>query len=142
MSTNYTAHTILGVKIKYDKLFRTEEQRTCDCQIGTSVIANSNFCPACGQPLFEEVKIAIDLSVEDGYYEDKCFGLYLIRTYEEDYAYIGINLGSNSIDSEENKSFYRLPEQFNQRKYMREILEPHGLWDERKFGIWTILDVS
>ena len=65
-------------------------------------------------------------------------------TYDTDQtnSYIGWVASTGSSNGGEDVKFLEIPSVENIKKKLKNLLEPHGLWDEGKFGIYTILCCS
>jgi hypothetical protein len=111
----------------------------------------SKFCPTCGEdnnPMVErhpkEPLCTVKYRGEGGLGGvtkiaglDFFKGTYDYSTEAASVIVVGIGI-ENSDDNEEKK--LKIPDNF--RGVIRQALEPHGLWDEKAYGLYAILHCS
>lgn len=132
MSTTYHAAAILGCRIDESKIFFKKEIRTCDHPLSDN---NPKFCSECGKSVFLMVDTAID---EYDYSDQTLSGLRVFGNYVSDQVIIAVD--SSIVDSEEWISTRIDPDHtIGSHSYLKEVLEPLGLWDEKQFGIWCMM---
>jgi hypothetical protein len=141
MGVDYYAKTILGVRVKNPIC----EVHTRGCTHLDSGI-NARFCPECGKPMWEKSKgLNPVLQDIDEVYEntDK---LGIIHSTDGEEYFVGFffrntkssrSSGSHISKIEITKSFLDMDAT---RKKLKEVLK--DLYDEREFGLWTVLYCS
>jgi hypothetical protein len=132
MSTDYKAMTIIGIKIPNEKLYVTTHIRGCKHKETAY-----KHCPECGKPMWISQK------------EDS--PAYVV--YQDTDKFAGLNATTGGTDEEDlfvGKIFEAEPHtQFNVipdfdkiKAEVRLALDPLNLFDEKKFGIYTVLYCS
>jgi len=150
MSTSFYAQAIVGVEIDVDKLIKIELSRKCRCK--NKVDKTMKFCSGCGGKLWERDEINLnDFDYEKEFY---C-GMKIIRVYgysrfddEEFYHIKRIFLAGVGAETDDccygaepaMCSLFENPSEI--KDMLKETLEPKGLWDESKFGVWAIGKLS
>ncbi len=131
----YTAHTILGIRLDCHDLYYTKDVDGCIHK------HNSNFCPECGAPVFSLERLPIDGFDEAG---DTLAGFEIHYTYEDLPVVVGEELGE-AREGDSLTTVSNIPDSKHVetvKTKLREVLEPAGLWDEEKFGLWTVLRIG
>ena len=144
MSSTVIAYTIIGSKVDRCDLYVEETKDVhINCSPGTG-----RFCPDCGRPVNETEKIRRPLPQfgDDGLASERFGDLNFVcaRFGDDDSrCFIGSlmrcartwkNRGEPKYISEIDLNWHR--------ERVRTALEPLGLWDPMKFGIWTALYFS
>ena len=57
MSVSFSAYIVFGVRIKYEKLFQSGEQRGCDHET-----RDFQFCPECGEQMWISTTNKVELN--------------------------------------------------------------------------------
>lgn len=137
MSVDWYSGAIIGVEI--DPPYKGKNVRMCDHSIGIA-----RFCPECGKPAFEVVEESID-----GYDPDNgTWGEFTVttgRSHEEYEYYVGLYATELCHKNEKWGRMIVLPTELDFNliaERLRELLEPHKMWDASKFGLWSVLSVS
>ena len=148
MSTIYNGYTIIGVRLDnlvIEKLIKTTRDCNAIKKRGCSHLVNESarFCPECGKPNFVvEVKKFTKYSLlkEVGITCD-C----VVFSTEEHEMFVAISKDyicqTGDINYGDGGEFMRIPspeEIAHIKECLRGKLEPYGLWDELRFGIWTV----
>jgi len=128
MSTDYKAYTVIGVKIPEEKLHVTTKKRGCSHKE-----AASKHCAECGKPMWITAKEEIPAYI----------------TYQEDSQFAGLDGIDEGTDRDDiyvgevlEHLFEKIPDIEKLKEKIRLALEPLKLWDEKKFGIYTVLYCS
>ncbi len=137
MSVNYTAYTITGIRLGMADLYKQVDNRGCD-----HPETKAKFCKECGsptwiqeeEPLFDEGTEVIG-KFKMMFSTDRNF-VYLGHTVEVDEY--GTHDAFRPIESVE----VQFPALIQLNDELAAVLEPLGLWDQEKFGIWTVLHCS
>ena len=146
MGYDASAELVVGIKLNAGDFWKDAgSERGCEHRV-----TKAKHCSKCGKPMWVEgMKRLIDIPNLD---EDSFFG-GLIGDFdlerpnsEMDALFVG-----RKFDGRKNGS-YDYPTEFKvdlpQRKVseikkaLREFLEPYGLWDEKQFGFWVLLNES
>lgn len=134
MGADYHSYAVLGVKINPEKLVTTKKVRGCQC-VATPT---GDFCSGCGSHAFIEEEECIEGYNED---EDIC-GYKIIFGTDHEKAFIAA-FCAKADDYNDNEEFSQIPTNFEEIKNkMRDTLGPIGFWDEKKFGLWSVLYCS
>lgn len=122
MSVDYYSYAVLGVELPVDKLYRTVVREHKEHKVTPGM----KYCPVCGEQAFVEVKEA--LFDED---EQRVGGLDLIWSTDEEQAFVG-------LVAVEREICFKVDSLDGIKAWLREELEPFGLWDEDKFGLYAV----
>lgn len=148
MGASYTAYAVIGVEIPAAKLYREARVRLCQHEAP----AGATFCPTCGKPAWGTEKEPIAAYKPDGerpHFTPKLAGWDVAVSSNGERAYIG--LVCRGVPSRES---YREPRDQGDfrhltggdvndlRQKLQADLEPLGLWDGVKFGLWAVLYCS
>lgn len=147
MGVDFTATALIGVELDKSKTSKMIKERGCEHKV-----SKNKFCAQCGEAMWEEREVVIEeLRMDEE--EDEC---YSEETILEDYrlafttnqnrVFLGKQV-STSGDTEAKMIGLPVIEEINQdiayiKQALMDFLKPLDLWDESKFGIWTIADVS
>lgn len=150
----YEAAAAIGVEIDPQLLHRETRHRGCDCHPNPPDAWA--YCPACGKPVWETRYAAIpewDVSDPD---QPLLAGLTVVRTTPPDSPGLdrtalgreAIRAGARFIvahtvvRTDQMSLARRIDGTFDipvARHRLLHALAPLGLWDESKFGLWTVL---
>lgn len=155
MSTSYGGRALIGVCLTRAQIFKKETVKAFEHDRPSSM----KFDPDTGKRLWKINESCI-LMPKDPDYVDGCDlstvepkkelgGLYLFNdssgTGNEKRRYL---LGDLAVEDEaegyRQNNFKEIDgdDIRDTRESVRQILEPHGLWDPSKFGLWVVLYVS
>lgn len=130
MSTNYTAHAIIGVKVGAEKLYRVERRRVCSHPLPD----DASYCPTCGKPAHE-------LIAEPRYDErhDRLDTLAVVFSAERDYAIVG--LFHCAMRDYGDPGFLPLPTDLSgEVASIIRILTAHDMYSGEDVGLYSMLD--
>ncbi len=150
---SFYANAIIGIEIDPEKILPDRLVRTCGCS-KKKVTQDMKFCPTCGGKAWRKEENPIegyDEGESDTDGEAMLFGIELmhIRGYDEidrdhykviqTFA-IGVKVAHGDLCYDNNfPEMISLPENLSEIKNrLKEALEPHGFWDESKFGLWAV----
>jgi len=148
MGADYSSYAVVGVEIDQSKLFTTEKVRGCKCDMGDVNPETTKFCPLCGKEVWKEEETPIPAYNEDAdsgpFY--RCLGPYML-VFTTDYrrCFAGVILcgPADGDRGDEDALMAELPYDLKSiRDEMRRQLEPLGLWQEDKFGLWAVQHCS
>lgn len=125
MGVDYYAYAILGVEVPVDKLYETQVRE----HLEHGVPADANFCPECGKPSRVERKVLIWGDYKIGSFD-------IIFSTEADRAFVGLHPSIRRPIGFEPVRYKALVDE------LRTALQPYGLWDGEKFGLYSVLVVS
>lgn len=153
MSVSFRATALIGVELDKSKTYKMIKERGCEHEA-----SKDKFCAQCGETMWDEREVIIDELCckeegEDEYYtEDVILECYrLAFTTDEHRIFLGksISVWSGNWGDDKEAKMIGLPvmEEISQdiayiKQALLEFLMPLNLWDESKFGIWTIANVS
>lgn len=138
------AYAVVGIGIKYGKLFKKETRRCCE----HDVPLGQQFCGTCGKPREKTGMFYIDEGKE--YNDGHVLGGHAIYRHErpddKDIVVIG---AEKETESESKFSVFgdnvlsdkpvRPDAIADGRKRLMDLFEKYGLeWDESKFGVWAV----
>jgi hypothetical protein len=137
MGADFTSSAVVGLKIDPKKLTISKKVRSCKCDVKD--IETMKFCPKCGEEVFTEELDCIPGYNEDG---DLC-GYKLIFGTDQIEAYVCAFLAEQDDYGDKVQDFTQLPDNIKEiKEKMRDTIGPLGLWDEKKFGLWSVLYCS
>ena len=142
MSTQYTAYTVIGVRLHQGQLDRYRELRSCSCYVDNTT---TKFCPQCGAKMWKQHKYQI-LTAKDGD-GNLTANIKMIEPFHEAGAwFLGMVLSSEWHPQHGYCcNFVHMPPDKLIRDViadLKKLLEPHKLWDESDFGIYTFVGIS
>lgn len=129
------AYSFIGLRVNERKLYKQKRVRACQCDISDAQIATANFCSHCGKEIFECKNIPIE-GYEEG---DKFFDYRVIIANEAEEAYICMY---GTCDVGNGGAMLKFPDSFDfniEKEKMKKLLEPYGVWNEDKFGLWSYI---
>jgi len=137
MSTSYYAITCIGAKIPYDKLFTKTKIRVCNHPLPKQ--KEAEFCMECGNPLWRTKEKPIKEYNEPN---DKLCGLNLCivdnRLEDTEYVFVG-----KIAKASQEEQFIMTKSLDSDTKCLKSVLKnaltPLKLWEEKDFGMWTVL---
>jgi hypothetical protein len=138
VSVSFSAVAIIGVELDPKALYTREMVRTCNHPVSGA----DKFCPHCGKQVWTERRAPIpEYDVENG----KLFEMRVFSTGEEDHKryftgvmtpqagiYVGMAQKANLSDTPDVVA--------NTKAALEQLLLPLGLWKERSFGLWVVMD--
>lgn len=133
-----TAHAVIGVEIDKDKLETTVTKRGCQHPRPKG----GNHCSICGSPVEKEIVVLIQACEPrdaEVHKIQKVAGLAAYYHLPTGRMFVGVHAQSRAhnnppLDPEVTRVHDDL------RHQVRSALEPIGLWDEAKFGLWTMVE--
>ena len=148
---NYEAAAVYGVEIDWDRLYRTERTRTCRCVADPP--AEWRYCPGCGHAVWEERRVAIPEWDSSDPGRPLLAGLTVVTTTVPSEPALsltplgrqvirsGVRLFAGVLARTDLGTLARRTEfdPVRDKAHVRERLEPLGLWDDARFGLWAIL---
>jgi hypothetical protein len=132
-NSSSSSFVLIGIPIDPETIMRKKRARGCQC--AADIREKANFCPECGKRAWVEQDVPVgDLTVN---LEDACVGDGLIgdvKVYGQCgayYAYVAQSHGSGE------EAFMPLGNFEEAKAKLKAKIEPLGLWDEKKFGIYA-----
>ena len=130
-NSSTSSFVIIGLMVDHDKLYITKQQRRCGCAVEN--IESMTYCSKCGKPVMEEAESPIPEITNHkigGYHVhciNDCHIISIPETYktDDDYAMNKVEIPKKWDEIKEN---------------MKSVLEPLGLWNDDKFGVWSGLE--
>lgn len=144
MGVSFRAYTTIGVVVPKSKLYRTNRMRGCVHALPDQ----GSWCPQCGQKVWLEDQEPIPEFLPDGSRENDwtptVAGLPCIIARDSDEVIAGVTvLAARGGDRHDPHLVMGTPPDAGEvRERLKAALEPLGLWDESKFGVWLLADVS
>lgn len=128
MGVSFTAHSIIGIYVKRDLLYKTIKQKAFEHNFSE----DQNFCPKTGKALWIEVEEPIP-----EYDGDDKLGIYkTVEDYDGDIVYCAL---FHNKDGRGRKGVLKIPDDFTEQKNaMKSYLEKLGLWNAT-FGLHSFL---
>ena len=156
MSSVFYANAIIGVEIDVEKILPDRLVRACGCS--RKVTKDMKYCPACSREAWRKEENPVEGYDEGDSDTDTVatlFGIELmnIRGYDlpdkdhykvlQSFA-IGARVTHGDLCYGSNfPEMAALPENLSEiKEKLKTALEPHGLWDESKFGLWAVGEIS
>lgn len=145
MSTSYYAKAIIGIEIDPSKLIEIRMERNCSCSYAP--LKTMNFCPNCSSKAWKKEEWSADKDFDYDNYKYCGLKVICLSDYDRDFYHIhrmfivavGADTGDLCYSDSGGPVMCPLPENISETKEMlKDILEPKGLWDESKFGLWAI----
>ncbi len=136
MGADYYSYAVIGIEIDPEKLVTETEERGCDCK----EVPTGKFCSSCGATATVKVKAEdIIWEIEE---DDDFHGYKIIFGTDREKAYISAVWAEEDEDGSIN-CFNQIPNDIEGiRNKMKDTLDPLGLWDEKKFGLYSVLYCS
>lgn len=143
---DFMATTLIGVELDKENTVKTIREHGCEHEI-----SDSKFCTQCGEVMWDEREVVIDelrMQLDD---EDECYSdEFIFKDYELGFStneyrvFLGkkISVTDRGWDDKEEASMMNIPDIDCIKTDIMNFLTPLNLWDESKFGIWTIAYVS
>jgi len=125
MSVNYYSYAVIGCQIPKEKLY---QEKTIRIEHHHPVHPVDKYCSICGKELEETI-------VEEICIEDKIDELEVVYSTDQEEIFIGFSIGAK--DGFEFK-FMDISNTLTMKEDVKKELEPLGLWDEEKFGLYVI----
>ncbi len=150
MSVTVAVDTVVGVMFPKEKLFYDKKVKTFNHDYPDTM----KFCSDTGKALW---KIDKHCPLFPGleYGDDRFAGLKLVNgpsvheqnkngNWESEYKtfYVGKSFGTNAYEDNKRVSYISEKAVADIKTEVQAKLEPLGLWDEKNFGIWTVLYVG
>jgi hypothetical protein len=153
MSTSFYANAIIGIEIDIYKVSPNRKVRKCKCI--KNVSEDMKFCPSCGYKAWENAENPIDglehyQDVDDGMEYATLFGIPIVCVQGYDptdpdhyrtlqmFA-VAAKVSHGDVCYDKTPEMVSLPDNLAEMKEtLKKALEPNGLWDESKFGLWAI----
>lgn len=137
MGVDYYANSVIGMGISPELLEKEQRRRGCGHPEG-----RGRYCAECGKPMYISTKESID-----GFDGDTLFGLAVSSSTDNGYFVVhlvGVTTDSSRSDSDTGCKMIPLEDDVvaKSRQTIKEKLEPAGLWNEKTFGLWSILYCS
>lgn len=136
MSSDASAMLVVGVHLREKELYRIKTERSCKCEEHP----RSKFCPDCGKPVIHEVMEPRleskkfkgelphsdqELAPEIYLKQQSCSGDYFLGYFVE-------------TTLRETWKFHEVLPFEDVKTTVRAILNPLGLWDHKKFGVYVV----
>lgn len=154
MSVTYEAITLIGCAVTRDKIYRISKVQLCGnpnvasmgCTLHKSSLDYSQFsvCPFCASHIWSEIETRIDN--EQGYINVKLPAMdvkinIINRAYDNKGSlwFVGHIFGKIHDDNKHVFTQYENIIMDKWRLILEESLKDIELWDERSFGLYTIL---
>jgi len=171
MGIDYYSMLVLGVKIEVEKIFKCETITTSAC-ICIPPANPDLYCQKCGRKGYNYTKkwtntILEDKEVDSPYdYNDdssliQIFGPMTKDSTKTHYKHIDINktqgesvfIGKTLGDGFTNTGYLRVDDRFLNlgelnklaeptKQELKQLLQPHKLWNEKDFGLYSYLFIS
>jgi len=156
-SPYYEAAAVLGVELDVQKLYREVRKRGCACFAEPPAADPEwQFCPHCGKPVYETSLVTIPEWDSTDPARILLAGLLVLTTANPntpglEKTAIGrevIRTGVRLIVGEyaartdlgRHARMAEVPDFASVRERLKTVLEPLGLWDDKKFGLWAVLN--
>jgi len=151
MSVDFRATALIGVELDKENTCKMIKERGCEHEE-----SKSKFCAQCGETMWDEREVIIDELCCKEYDEDECYSeetiledYQLAFTTDQHRVFLGKQVTVYADTQSDEAKMIALPviEEMSQdiayiKQALLEFLTPLNLWDESKFGIWTIAYVS
>jgi hypothetical protein len=132
MSTNYTAHAIIGVKLPLWRMYRTKTVRVCSHELPP----DAQYCPKCGKPAYQ-----IDSEAIYSDFNNTLGQLTVVLPTEQEYAIVG--LAHCEVDAyDEPEGIELLPLLPGMYETIERELRKYELWDGQSIRLYSVLDCS
>jgi hypothetical protein len=137
MGFDYDARAVIGAAVPAARLFETARARCCQHPEPAG-----KFCPECGKPAWKDERRPVAAyQVDDETGEWSLAGLPVVRSGLDDASvYVGAATELATSWNGDVSKVLPLSESVEAiRARVRGALEPLGLWDEGRFGLWALL---
>lgn len=137
MGVDWYARAAIGCKVAKEKLWPTSRVRACSHPLPDEAM---RFCPTCGKPAWENRS-----RPADGYDEGKgtFHGFPVARGTDGAVHVVCVKGCLAEADSDDGAARRGLPGDIGEAEHdLRAMLEPLGMWDDKAFGLWSILYCS
>ena len=147
MSASWHAATVIGIKVPKDKVIREEtyfcNKCICKPQIDPEIYPEAKFCPACGG--YIKRKCIRNVVLFDGLIPwrkegSSICGWSVYAGTDGRFFYIGIFIAESEGDYDKKSPLPNISK--DEMIKFRRDMEKAGLWDQKAFGMWTILYCS
>ena len=134
MSVEFEAHAIIGIRLEREWLWKAAEVRGCGHPMPD--VEGALFCTQCGKRLWEPRRVPLE-----AFNEERCklAGLEFLTGHTERYIYLGKRITAEQDDDGEAFMTLAPIDVIARREDLQKRLEPLGLWDGAKFGLWAVL---
>jgi hypothetical protein len=152
MSITVACDTVVGIKFEKKDLFEIKTVKAFNHNYPETM----KFCPETGKKLWSIDKWSAKFpGLERG--DDRFAGLKLVNgpnvykkndesTYgfesDPETFYIGKSFQTNGYQDDKRVSLITEKALAESKAEVKEKLEPLGLWDEKNFGVWTVLYIG
>lgn len=146
MGVSYTAYTIIGIKVNANNFTTVESKRGCNCEIKD--IEKMRFCSNCGANVSIDEEVCIPQFNENNDNspsgESLCdYPIIYSDCEHSGEAYVAALCVDDDDYTKNDKNKMQIPKSIEAiKEKMKKKLEPIGFWDEKKFGIWSVLYCS
>ena len=143
MGVDYAACTVVGVEIDKAALYSKKKTRHRGCEHPLPDGSDDPFCSQCGRKAWIESTVSEPLPFYDED-SDTFSGLDVVydQCYDEDKTQFFVGTAT-TMDMQCGIPAMMSPSVVEETKrQLQAVLEPLGLWDEDKFGIWTFVQYS
>lgn len=136
MGVDYYAHAVIGCEVT-GKLTKRVTAPGCP---HVSLPATAPFCAFCGKPSTKVVEAPIDGYDE----EDHAIGNYcVVGTTDGERQFVGLIASSDpDVNGGATRLGGDLPDLNTFKLELRLTLEPLGIWDDKSFGLWSLIRCS
>ena len=157
MSTSFYANAVIGIEIDINKVSPNRKVRRCKCR--KNISEDMKYCPSCGYKAWITAEDPIEglenyHSEENDVEKATLFGIPILciqgydPTDNDHYRTLQIfaiaaRVSHGDICYDQTPEMISLPENLSEMKDKLKIaLEPHGLWNESKFGLWAVGEIQ
>ena len=143
MGCDFKAKAVIGIKIR---LADIPTKHIVEKAFDHSYSAGMRFDPQTGRKLWKESHVP-EIAFSEEYEGDLDAGTKLITVtnaeafddgYGEDLVF-GFGVDGTNSNGGATMDFCTIPDTELLKKNLKKALEPYGLWEENKFGLYTIL---
>lgn len=135
MGADYSSAAVIGVKIDQGKLATSKMVKAFPHDFGPDI----NFHPKTGKKLWMEKAEYIPQYDE---YKGTLAGFRVTFTTDNTTMYCGIVASGTHSNCGSEAKRTKLEDIGEIKAKLKSALEPLGLWDEKSFGLWTVLHCS
>lgn len=129
MSCSYYAHAIIGLKLNRNQLYKTQKVKAFKHNYTEDV----NYCPKTGKPCWttEEIELIEEIDKQD-----------LISTEQDEEHVYWTAITVTASDWREPRFSQFTTLDLNKIDAFKEKAAQLDLWDESKFGLYSVLSIS